>query len=152
MAGRNRYVARKPRHQAARELGVSVVIERVTPSLYERTEVELVDLSREGVQFRSSQPLSVGETITLRIHDVPSGLRLDRRGAVKWEKPLQQGRWSIGCQFFEPVDWETLGELFLNDVLSTDPAPSEAASPVAAAAHPPVAEACGDASPVSSDA
>ena len=152
MARRNRYVARRPRHQAAGETGVSVVVERVAPGLSEPIGVELIDLSRGGVRFRAAVPLSVGETITVRIHDAESGLNLERRGAVRWKKPHQQGTWSIGCQFFERVDWETLGELFLSDVLSTDPPRSGVACSPPTAADPPATEACSEAPSISSDA
>ena len=152
MARRNRYVARKPRHQAAQQTAVWLVVEPVAPSLSEPIEVELVDLSRGGVQFRSGVPLSVGETIRVQLQDAKSGLELNRQGTVRWTKALGPGTWSIGCRFFEPVDWETLGELFLNDVLSTDPPQSRAAGSVPAAPDPPVPEACADASWISSDA
>ena len=137
---------------AAREPGVSVVVERVAPSPSEPIGVELIDLSRGGVRFRAAVPLSVGETITVRIHDAKSGLNLERRGTVRWAKPHRQGTWSIGCQFFERVDWETLGELFLSDVLSTGPPRSGVACSPLAAPDPPATEACGDAPSISSDA
>ena len=152
MARRNRYVARKPRHQAAQQPGVWLVVEPVAPSLSEPIEVELVDLSRGGVRFRSDVPLSVGETIRVRLEDAGSGLELNRQGTVRWTKAVRPGIWSMGCRFFEPVDWETLGELFLNDVLSTDPPQSRSASSAPAAPDPPAPEACGDASWISSDA
>ena len=127
MARKNGYVARRPRHLAAATVGVRVVVERVAPSQSEPVEVELLDLSRQGIRVRAAVPISVGETVTLRLHDENSGLGLTRRCAVRWRHPDRPGTWVIGCEFFERVEWETLGELFLNDVLSTDPPSSGAA-------------------------
>ncbi len=152
MAGKKGYVARKPRHQSAGAAKVRVEVMRVAPNSPEPIEVELVDLSREGVQVRAAVPLSVGETITVRLHDERAGLELERQATVRWSDPHQQGIWSAGCEFCQAVDWETLGELFLNDVLSADPPRSGVASLPPASADPPASEACRHAPSMPSDA
>jgi hypothetical protein len=152
MVRKKGYVPRRPRHQSAGTAGVRVEVERGPPSAPEPIEVELVDLSRKGMRVRAAVSLSVGETITVRLHDETTGLGLERRATVRWSDPRQQGTWWIGCEFFERVDWETLGELFLNDVLSTDPPRSRAVVSPPASADPPVTEACGEAPSTSSDA
>lgn len=144
MARKKGYVARRPRHQSAGTAGVRVEVQRVAPSSPAWIEVELVDLSREGVRVRAAVPLSVGETITVRLHDQAAALGLERQATVRWREPHQQGTWSIGCEFFERMDWETLGELFLNEVLSTDPPPPRVARPLPASREAPVTEASGE--------
>jgi hypothetical protein len=144
MARKTRYVARRPRHPAAGAEGTRVVIEPVAPASSEPIEAELLDLSRQGMRIRAAVPFSVGETIDVRINQPPPGPALRRRGTVRWRRPEAQGGWSIGCQFSEPVDWETLGELFLNDVLSTDRPRSGPDAPPPACADAAVTETWGD--------
>jgi hypothetical protein len=95
-------------------------------------EVGLLDLSRDGARFRSSVPLAEAEAITVRIDDERSGLRLTRSGTVRWTRPDGGGTWSVGCRFSRPLEWETLGELFLNEVLSQAPPARQAPQPAPA--------------------
>jgi len=115
------HVARRPRHQAGDVASLRVEVERAPGSVPGCVDVELVDLSRTGVRLRSPVPLAEGETITVRLHDVQSRAQLTRSGTVRWTRPDRGDTWSIGCQFCESVDWETLGELFLADILSQEP-------------------------------
>jgi len=152
MARKRGYVARRPRHLAAAAASVQVTVERVAASLPEAIEVELVDLSRQGVRVRAAVPLTVGETITVRLRHPTSGFGLERQAKVRWREPHQQGAWSIGCQFFERVEWEALGELFLNDVLSTDPPSPGPDGPPCLPDDAAVPEACDDARSTAPDA
>ena len=95
-------------------------------------EAELLDLSRSGVRLRVAADLKVQEPITLRLHDEPSGLRLTRSATVRWKRPEQGDLWLVGCLFDEHVEWEMLGELFLNEVLSTGRPSPPPASPSSA--------------------
>lgn len=112
------YVARRPRHRAGDVAPLRVEVERAPGSVPGSVDVELVDLSRTGARLRSPVPLAEAEAITVRLHDQPSQPRLTRSGTVRWTRPDRGGTWSIGCQFSQPVDWETLGELFLGEILS----------------------------------
>ena len=133
------YVARRPRHQAAGSATLRVTVDRASGSVPGSVEVELVDLSRTGGRLRSPVPLSEAEAITVRIHDESSGLWLRRLAAVRWTRPEGGDTWSIGCQFSQPVDWETLGELFLGEILSREPPrhPPEPDCPTPIDAPPP---------------
>jgi len=131
------YIARRPRHRAAGSAGVRVRVERRPGSVPGTIDAELVDLSRSGIRLRAAVPLAVEESITVRLHHDVSGVGLTRAGTVRWRSRDQCGTWSVGCVFPQPLDWETLGELFLNQVLSTDP-PSldpEESTPADAPSH-----------------
>ncbi len=137
------YIARRPRHQAGDVAPLRVEVERGPGSVPGSIEVELVDLSRTGVRLRSPVPLAEAEAITVRLHDDQSPPRLTRSGTVRWARPDRGDTWSIGCQFSQSVDWETLGELFLNEFLSQEPPPRLSLQP---ASHVP-ADTPDDASP-----
>jgi len=134
------YVARPPRHQAGDVATLRVEVERAPGRDPGSVGVELLDLSRTGVRLRSPVPLAEAEVVTVRLHDGPSRARLTRSGTVRWARPDRGDTWSIGCQFFESVDWETLGELFLAEILSQEPSPRRPAAdaPNDATPSPPV--------------
>jgi hypothetical protein len=114
------YVARRPRHQATDSEGPRVQVERGDGKQPGPIDAELLDLSRSGARLRIAAPLKVGETITLRLVDEKSGVELTRPSTVRWQRAEDDEIWSIGCMFAEHVEWETLGELFLNQILSTE--------------------------------
>jgi hypothetical protein len=111
------YVARRPRHHATGEPGARIQIERPHGSLPRRTDVELLDLSRSGAKLWTSVPLAVEEAVTLRLHHVASGVSVIQSATVRWRHRNEEDTWLVGCEFSESVDWETLGELFLNGIL-----------------------------------
>jgi len=137
------YVARRPRHQTGDVAPLRVEVERAPGSVPGSIDVELLDLSRTGVRLRSPVPLAEAEAITVRLHDDRSRPRLTRSGTVRWTRPDRDDTWSIGCQFSQSVDWETLGELFLAEFLSQEPPPRPSVQP----ASPAPADAPDDASP-----
>ncbi len=83
-------------------------------------EGELIDLSRHGVRLRTKIRLSQQESITVRLRDDKAAVDLAIPGTVRWQRPEQDGTWSLGCALARQVDWETLGELFLGNVLVMD--------------------------------
>lgn len=123
----SQYVCRKPRHQALAAPGLRVQIERCSEHSSGVFEAELNNLSRNGFQLLTSLPLQVGESIIVRIHAQPSGVELALSAQVRWRTAEDAGRWVVGCQSSDQVDWETLGELFLNGVLATDAASAQQA-------------------------
>ncbi|MFH1922964.1 MAG: PilZ domain-containing protein [Planctomycetota bacterium] len=126
------YVARRPRHQAVGSAAPRLEVERCPGGVPESVEAELLDLSRSGVRFRTAAPLSPGESILVRLAHDDSELLLVRSGAVQWIRGDQEGVYSVGCHFDQPVEWETLGELFLNGILSTDRPSPKPEAPVPA--------------------
>ena len=122
------FISRRPRHQAAGSPAVRVRVERADGEEPVSIEAELLDLSRSGVRLRVAADLKIQEPITVQLYDESSGLRLTRRAKVRWRRPEQGEITSVGCLFEEQVEWEMLGELFLNEVLSTA-RPSPPASP-----------------------
>jgi hypothetical protein len=115
------YVSRRPRHQSAGSAGPRVQVERGPGREPSPIDAELLDLSRGGTRLRVAAPLKVGEAITVRLVDEKSGVELTRPSTVRWQRAEDDQTWTVGCMFTQQVEWETLGELFLNNLLSTDP-------------------------------
>lgn len=128
------YHARRPRHQAIASTTYCFHIERDPGNTSRSVDATLLDLSSSGAGLRVLQPLEVGEPIAIHLRQDTSRLLLTASGTVRWVSPDEQGGWLVGCLLDRPLDWETLGELFLEGVLSTDrpalplapPSPAEA--------------------------
>jgi len=114
------YGPRGPRHPGAGVASCRVEAERSADREPGLIQAELVDLSRDGYQLRTCVPLAKGESVTLRLHDKNSGLRLALPGTVRWTRSKSDSAWLSGCQASCELDWETLGELFLHGILATD--------------------------------
>lgn len=127
---RQKYIARRPRHQANGSAVLGLKVERSDSSVPELLDAELLDLSRSGIRFRAAAPLSVGESVRVRLAHDASGLLLVRSATVQWIGGDREGARSVGCHFDRPVEWETLGEFFLNGILSTDPPLPKPETPV----------------------
>ncbi len=113
-------VVRKPRHQATGDTSLRVWVER--PDGRDRivaAEAHLVDVSRNGLQVQVNKLFATGEAIVVRIAGA-AGLEVSLPGTVQWQRAAEKGAWSVGCSFPEPLAWETIGELFLNQILATD--------------------------------
>ncbi len=119
------YSARSPRHQSTGTAALEVEVER---SSRESPIVggELVDLSRSGFRLRTTGPLAVNESVTVRFRHAESELDLALPSTVRWQRPEAGEKWLVGFESERQVDWETLGELFLNDILNVDePSPPD---------------------------
>jgi hypothetical protein len=114
------YHARRPRHQATDPTAHRLRIERGPGNTPRSIEATLLDLSSTGAQLRVPVPLEVAEAITLHLRPEASQLPITRSGTVRWARRDDQGDWLVGCLLDRQLDWETLGELFLEGVLSTD--------------------------------
>ena len=113
------YVPRNPRHQTTETDGFRVKVERSSDKQPCRLEAELLDLSREGFRLRTPVPLVVQEPITLQLHIEESKFDLTLQATVRWQSPEDGETWLTGCLATRPVDWESLGELFINGILAT---------------------------------
>ena len=111
-----KHVARAPRHLAGDAEPPQVQIAQASGKVI---EAELRDLSRQGCQVRVPVPMTVGEPVIVRIEQAESGFQLTIEGTVRWQRP-DEGAWLVGCRAARDVDWESLGELFLNGILSTE--------------------------------
>jgi hypothetical protein len=114
------FAPRHPRHETTDGSKVLVVVRQPAVASADPIEARLVDLSRSGFQFHAPVSLPIDETITIEIRDDRVGLRLELSGIVRWQRPNDDGSWSVGCQCEQEVDWATMGELFLHEVLSMD--------------------------------
>ena len=114
------YALRQPRHEVS-ESGLSVEAERAAGREPNPVTAGLLDLSREGFQLQTGTPLDVGEAVAITVPLERPGLGLRLTGTVRWQEPdgeaAGEARWRCGCLIATPLDWETLGELFLAGVL-----------------------------------
>ena len=113
--------ARLPRHAATPPSFAGILVTRASGCRPNSVWVELVDFSRTGARFRSTVRLAESEAIAVRLEDRQGTVWLTCSAVVRWARPDRAGTWSVGCQLDEPLDLETLGELFLSGVLSTKP-------------------------------
>ncbi len=127
-----RYFPRKPRHPAAGNNQLRVVVARSRGSVPKRLQAELTNFSRHGFQLRVAFPLKVEEPINVRFHEEATGLRLALPALVRWRGPERDGKWLVGCLSAREVDLETLGELFLSNVLASEGPSSKAAATTSA--------------------
>ena len=111
---------RLPRHCAAEESRTQIQVQRQPGQKPQNIAAELVDLSRRGGQFVCSTSLEMDEPIVLHIMLPSSSLEVRLSAKVRWERPASDGLFAVGCILDDEMDWETLGEMFLNGVLSAD--------------------------------
>ena len=114
------YVVRRPRHLATAPDSARAWIEYADGEANATAEVQLVDFSRQGLQFLCPVALSQESEIVVCIAVEENHFDLRLPGNVRWQRPLSGGRWGVGCVFKQEVDWSELGELFLHDVLAHD--------------------------------
>lgn len=117
------FVGRKPRHHVADAGDVSVRLDRVDAANGESPPAELIDFARNGAQLRVSGGRELGcpakgEKVVLGLRSQKSGLDIRLPGTIRWQQAEGPGQWLVGCEFDEEVPLETLGELFLNEILS----------------------------------
>ena len=116
----NQQTVRLPRHTVSEEGRTQLQVLRQPGQKPQVFAAELVDLSRLGAQFICSTSLETDEAIVLQIILPSSSLDVRLPAKVRWERPESDGLLAIGCVLDDEMDWETLGEMFLNGVLSAD--------------------------------
>ncbi len=119
----SQYVLRKPRHAAADESGHRVFITCVRDETTESQPADLLDLSRDGFCLRTAAPLTLGALVTVDLRQEVCGFAVTLQGEVRWQREQDDGTYLLGCQTEQPLDWETLGELFLSNVLTVESRP-----------------------------
>jgi hypothetical protein len=112
------YTPRRPRYACIAPT-VRVEVEQTVDGLKSLVQAELLDLSRSGYQVKVPAPLNTQSPLNLRICIEASQIGLTLSGTVRWQRPTEDGTWLAGCESDRPLEWETLGELFLSGVLST---------------------------------
>jgi hypothetical protein len=116
----SQFVLRLPRHAASGDAGFPVAVRRSTAESPVAVAADLLDLSRHGFRLRTAVPLEIGESLYLDVFEEKSGLTLALPATVRWRLEEPDRRWLLGCQTKQELDWETLGELFLSQVLVAD--------------------------------
>ena len=110
---------RRPRYEANGTQKLVAEVERSFSCQPNLVQVELQDLSRNGFQLRLPVPLANRERICLRLHVEDSGFTLKLPATVQWGRAVNEA-WLAGCHSDQPLEWESLGELFLSEVLLQD--------------------------------
>lgn len=113
------FVARDPRHQPTDKAELNIEVRRSVGEP-RSLRAELVDFSRDGFRLRVPAPLIVNEPVEVLIEDRNSPLNLTVSATAQWQRPESGDTWLTGFKFDRQADWETMGELFLNDILATD--------------------------------
>ncbi len=117
------FTPRRPRHPVTEAAAIDVSLERSGQEPSCLVAARLLDFSREGFRLRVPVRLTVQEAVTVRIRSENDGIDLALPGTVRWQRPDGDAAWLVGCAATRPADWETLGELFLHKILSTEPLP-----------------------------
>lgn len=113
------HAARRPRYAVVTP-GILVEVQSAADSSTGPVQAELRDLSRNGFQVKLPVPAETRAPLSLRLRIEGSGIDVTLRGIVRWQRPTEDGAWLAGCEADCPIDWETLGDLFLGGILSTD--------------------------------
>ena len=111
---------RNPRHETAATARLKMDVQWQSASAGGACDAQLVDLSRCGFQLRVPVSLQPQVTIAAHLQDETGGLQLDLSGQICWCREDGHGHWLVGCQSDRELDWETMGELFLNEILVMD--------------------------------
>lgn len=114
------FSARQPRHETTDPTRLKVEFRRESNAATEPLQAQLVDLSRQGLQLRVATALDLHESVSVQILDERAGFSICLAGIVRWQKPADDGHHFVGCRFERELDWETMGELFLNEILVMD--------------------------------
>ena len=112
------FVARQPRHPST---GTVVEFRREPGGRSDTFNAELVNLSREGFQLRLPAALNDDETIVMTITYPDDDVDAMFPAQVRWQAKDPEGGWLVGCKTSWQIDLETLGQLFLSEILATDP-------------------------------
>lgn len=111
------FVARNPRHNRGDQHRLQLTVTKDAEQKH--LEAELVDVSRNGICFLTDHPFfSRHDHVHLKLVDPQSDFRMEVNCEIRWQR-IEGEQFSIGCQFDEELSWETLGEMFLNGILST---------------------------------
>ena len=113
----NNFVPRRPRHEST---GVTVEVRRSPGASADSLYADLVNLSREGFQLRLPARADEQETLVMKITAPDHGVDVMFPATVRWCREDGDG-WLAGCKTSWQLDLETLGELFLSDILVVEP-------------------------------
>ncbi len=115
----SQYVARNTRHYPSdgAELAIEVRRSAGTPR---SVDAQLLDFSRDGFRLQLPSPLVVNESVEVQMRDLNSTFDVTMEATVKWQRTENGDAWLVGLRFEEQADWETMGELFLNGILTMD--------------------------------
>ena len=114
-------VVRKPRHAGGDTGAWKVEVEYRVGAKVAVVEARLADGSRDGAQVVVPIMLPPKDRVVVRFVDEHSEVRYQAEGEIRWSRAGDNKEvWSSGIRFSEPIDFETLGELFLNDLLHVD--------------------------------
>lgn len=115
------FIAREPRHNANSGAHLDVEVDCPNDPESGRLPAELLDLSRNGVKLCVALPINVGELVHIHLRHPGSGLTVSVPTTVRWRRSADDDNgWFLGCRHTVEIPMETLGELFLNEILVID--------------------------------
>lgn len=115
------YIVRRPRHAGRSTANVAVQLLREQGRLPDVVDASLIDLSRGGVQLVVATRLVKGERVRVRIFWGENSFDGDVGAVVRWLCRTDDGQnWNLGLRFSEELQFDLMGELFLNDALESE--------------------------------
>ena len=111
------YTVRRPRYVATGKAAIVLSIVRAEERHPAVVTGELVDISRHGICIKAADPLEPDERLLIRLKEAAGGLERSFAARGLWRQQETDDSWLIGCALEGEVDWETLGELFLQQVI-----------------------------------
>lgn len=124
---RNSFDRQKPRHYVVGGESAVVELRRYAGRTPDVLTARLLDFSRQGAKLELPTSLVLAEPVVLRLRPAQKQMEWEFPANILWQRAVESGAWLVGCRFSAEVSFETLGELFLNGILSDKPS----ASPVA---------------------
>ena len=103
-------IPRSPRHRSDSSSPIHLQISGDVDSSY---TTQLVDISRQGIQVASAEPLDEGSKVSIGINLQEGEWQVRQTGVVRWCRRDEDGKWRVGCLFDQKLSWELLGELIL---------------------------------------
>jgi hypothetical protein len=113
---------RGPRHLSAEGEQATVELRRLAEQPHPDHLARPADISRTGMHLVLSKTLAIGATAFVTLRDSRGDAVLAREGKVQWARVGTDQRWHVGVEFTTQLDWETLGELFLRNILNAEAA------------------------------
>jgi len=114
------FIARHPRFDVVNDENLHVLVEIKVGDKIERLESSLVNISRRGVRLHVPADLKEDDHLNLQIRQTNSDLNICRKAQVQWSAQIDEGINVVGCRLASDINWEVMGELFLNDMISPE--------------------------------
>lgn len=117
------FVVRRPRHEVLEGSGCEVTVQWIASEA--PLIADLGDVSRHGLRLVLDAEIPGESRLRVRLKQPTNAFELVLTMTVRWACLQDDGRWTAGCEFDQQLSWETMGEMFLNGILSAEELPSD---------------------------